>query len=220
MSVLDSVLGIFYKKRSGDGLSNSVVPPALMLRPDEVHSDMDLKDMVRYGLSENYVFHGSPVKLTPGLDVLEPRSYLGGKKVLYLGDFSSALRFSLVRGWGYNQKYAFDFYAYVTDLYKIVVYHLEQDTDNLWHNQDVDKSVYIYAVPKRFVPSLDALGGVRSSVPICACAQVNQQTLADAGFKFVPDMGNPLRFWWIRNNNQDIEKLLLPDIVKMYTRQK
>lgn len=188
------------------------------LRPSEVLGEMELKDLIKYSFKGDYFFHGSPIKLEPGVDWLQPNSFWNNKNVLYVGELNRALRFALVRGWGIDQRYGTDFFVFASRNYKLVIYNAAKMSDT-WHNKVVDKSAYVYAVPKWRLFDTD-LGVVDCAMPIVARAEVNQQTLADAGFEFVPDATTSTRFWWgIENTDREIQNRVLAYLPFIVARQ-
>ena len=180
------------------------------VKTESLSGIVSLRDMFKYSLGGDYFFHGSPIKLEPGVDMLVPHCAACERKArLYLGDFPSALRFALVRGFGCDQKYGSDFYVFATQKHKIVVYSsgtMGQD----WYNSETNKNAYLYAVSRR---DLDADYNGCKKMPIVARATVNLDTLADAGFSFAADCADStVRWWGVSNSDAVIERGVVPKL--------
>ncbi len=175
---------------------------------------VSLRDMFEHSLGGDYVFHGSAVKLEPGVDMLMPHCAAHEcKACLYLGDFPAALRFALVRGFGRDQGYGSDFYVFATQKYKMVIYSTTaMGTD--WYNSDTNKNVYLYAVSRRILDvDFNDCFYVLKNTPIVARATVNLDSLADAGFSFAGEsVCSTIRWWGVRNEDSVIKCNVIPNL--------
>lgn len=106
--------------------------------------EMQLKDMMQYQFSGEYLFHGSPIKLEPGTDILEAKEIYFRLK-LFLAELPMALRFALVRKWGRNQLQATDFYVFADKKYKLVIYD-GMLVGASWYRQPDGNETYLYMV--------------------------------------------------------------------------
>lgn len=184
---------------------------------------VSLRDMLKYSVTNDFVFHGSPVALEPGIDLLMPhQAPREDVKRLYLSDFSTALRFALVRGWGIDQKCGLDFYVFATQQHRIVIYASSVLGAN-WYNLPIDKSVYLYAIARGDLEmdlereSMCA----HKSMPIVARATVNQDTLADAGFSFAGETEYSTTRWWgVKNTDEVISCGVLPHLLRVMKRNR
>lgn len=190
----------------------------IVVKKSEINSlngVVSLRDMFEHSLGGDYVFHGSAVKLEPGVDMLIPHCAAHESKAcLYLGDFPAALRFALVRGFGRDQRCGSDFYVFATRKYRMVIYSAgAMGTD--WYNLDTNKNAYLYAVPRRIL-DVDFDGScfyVHKNTPIVARATVNLDSLADAGFSFAPDcVDSTMRWWGVRNLDSVIKCNVIPNL--------
>ncbi len=173
---------------------------------------VSLRDMLEYSMTNDFVFHGSPVKLTPGTDFLIPHCALRERvNRVYLANFPQALRFALVRGWGRDQQYGQDFYVFATEKYRLVIYSAREVGDN-WYDMPVNKSAYLYAVARRDLGGdVDSTGCARKKLPIVARATINQAELANAGFSFAGETDlSTVRWWGVRNSDDVILRDVLP----------
>lgn len=182
------------------------------IKQKSLNGVVSLKDMAKYSLTGDYVFHGSPVKLEPGVDYLLPHCAsceLVGR--LYLGCFASGVRFALVRGWGHDQKCGTDFYVFADKKYRLVIYS-GYSVGRQWHNLPVDKSVYLYAVLRKELDTdIDVAGCSYKKLSIVARAAINQEALADAGFLFADEKTrSTMCWWWVKNTDEVIARNVIP----------
>lgn len=178
---------------------------AMNIKQKPLNGVVSLKDMVKYSLTGDYIFHGSPVKLEPGIDYLLPHC-ASCERVdrLYLGNLAAGVRFALVRGWGCDQKYGSDFYVFADKKYRLVIYS-GRSMGAQWHNMPVDRSVYLYAVSRKELDTdIDIAGCAYKKLPIAARATINQETLADAGFLFANEKSRSTMYWWDVKNTDDV----------------
>ncbi|MBQ8293883.1 MAG: hypothetical protein IJX89_00665 [Alphaproteobacteria bacterium] len=185
-----------------------------------VFGEVSLADMVNYSLEDKWVFHGSPVKLEPGVDMLEPRtSYFGGN-VVHMGDLCTALRFCLVRMHREqcDQMQGKAFYIFCAKKHRLVIYN-GFCVSPAWYRAPITKSGYLYMSPNTVIPESHDKNPT-TPVPITARAVVNQQTLADAEFIFAPEMLNSTKRWWgMPNTDFFIKNKVLPEYI-VFTRQR
>lgn len=194
--------------------------PVMSIKKTKLNGVVSLKNMAEYSLTGDYIFHGSPVKLEPGIDSLIPHCAARENiKRLYLGNFAAALRFALVRGWGRDQKYGSDFYVFADKKYRLVIYS-GRSMGAQWHNMPVDRSVYLYAVSRKELDTdIDIAGCAYKKLPIAARATINQETLADAGFLFAGEKSRSTMCWWgVKNSDDIICRDVLPKITDVVKR--
>lgn len=185
-----------------------------------VFGEISLADMVNYSLDDKWVFHGSPVKLEPGVDMLEPRtSYFGGN-VVHMGNLCTALRFCLVRMHPEqcDQCQGKSFYVFCTKKHRLVIYNGFSVSPD-WYRAPIIKSGYLYMSPNTVMPEARDKNPT-SPVPITARAIINQQTLSDAGFTFATEMFKSTQRWWgTPNTDSFIKNKVLPEYI-LFTRQR
>ena len=181
--------------------------------------EVTLRDMVRRSFSDDLIFHGSPARLQPGYDIIKPGFLKHSDNCVYAGDIATAIRFALVRAWGNDQYGGTDFYVYCTRRYRLVIYNVYSLGDD-WYNRDIDTDAYVYAIAAKGV-SLDNVNSTYKALPIAGRAIVNQRELARAGFWFVPEVDfSTMRWWGIRNTEENIQKYVLPAFPWLYKRQR
>ena len=178
--------------------------------------EMHLKDMIQYRVSGEYLFHGSPIKLEPGKDVLEAKEDYFRLR-LFLGDLPMALRFALVRKWGKNQLQATDFFVFASNQYKLVIYDGMSVGPN-WYSQPDGNETYLYMVRRSDIEKnigKETESGcviVGGNAPIVARAAVNQTTLRDSGFVFALEPLKSTERWWkVPNKDAAIHDMVLSD---------
>ncbi len=185
---------------------------AMNIKQKPLSGVVSLKDMARYSLTGDYIFHGSPVKLEPGVDYLLPHRALCERvERLYLGCLAAGVRFALVRGWGSDQMYGSDFYVFADKKYRLVIYS-GYSMGTQWHNLPVDKAAYLYAVSRKDLDTdIEVAGCAYKKLPIAARAMINQETLADAGFLFAVEKSRSTMYWWgVKNTDEIIVRDVLP----------
>lgn len=178
-----------------------------------VVSFSQMMDMVG---QNKYIFHGSNVKLEPGQDMLQPSTKeVRGKGLVFVGRFSEALRFAMVRAWGHNQETAIDFFVFASKSYRIVISGGE--FGEKW--RCTQAPAYIYAVPKEYTSTEFAS---TKPLPIVARASFTPDVLYENGFQFAVDTSKETtaRWWWVRNTDLAIEDYVLPDMSLVFERQR
>lgn len=190
-----------------------IIPKASGL--PSIMPEMQLKDMMQYQFSGEYLFHGSPIKLEPGTDILEAKENYFRLK-LFLAELPMALRFALVRKWGMNQLQATDFYEFADKKYKLVIYDGMSVGAN-WYRQPDGNETYLYMVRRSDIEKnigKETENGcvvVGGDAPIMARAAVNQKALRDAGFMFALDLKSTQRWWKVPNKDAAIHDMVLSD---------
>lgn len=180
----------------------------------EVIGEVSLAEMLELRAENKYSFHGSPVKLEPGTDMLRPsiKSGARGYELVFVGRFNEALRFAMVRAWGIDQESGRDFFAYVSNSYRIVISAKEMGMR--WRETNVP--TYIYAVPRQTIEVSN------QALPIVARAKVTPTVLRKNGFQFAVDTDpeTTARWWWVDNTDEKISGYVLPDEMLIFEKQR
>ena len=179
--------------------------------------EVSLEQMLQLRDENKYFFHGSPVKLEPGTDMLRPSTKSGvrGQGLVFAGLLNDALRFAMVRTWGVDQECGKDFFVYVSKSYRIVISSAEIGVG--WRNSNVP--AYIYAVPREMITKEETS---INAVPIVARAMVTPNALRKNGFVFAVDV-NPettSRWWWVANQDKAIKEHVLTDKMLRFEKQR